>query len=235
MSTLTTLSMSDDDRPSQDWNLDRLEKYAHSCVNKIAGFGRRSLYQTWLFGEALALIHKLKKGRGEWMEWLKTQPFSHGTANNAIKLHERISFEDLESFEGMTTTDVKIMLDILKRPPASKKQKPTPAPDQVADAATLPFPSVEGRTETDAGRDTPLTADDPDRYVTATDYARSPRKTPEPVVGPELTPAERLGQVLNLIVEVETSGVTADCSDLLIEIEAKVAALRQTLAVAATA
>lgn len=228
-------NLSNVERPSTDWTLDRLEKYALSCVNKIAGFGRKTIQQTWLFGEAIALIQKLKKGQGEWMEWLKTQPFSHGTASNAIKLYERIRFEDLESCEDMTSTDLKVMLGIIKRPPVSKKQQPAPTPDQVADAATLPFPSVDGRTEPSADGVTPPTSNAPDRHVTVTGETGPDRKLNEPVVGPDLTPAERLGQVLNLIADVETSGVTADCSDLLIEIEAKVAALRQTLAVAATA
>lgn len=235
MSTLTTLSMSDDDRPTQDWTIDRLEKYSLSCVHRIAGFGRKTIQQTWLFGEALYFIRTIKLEGREWVEWVKAQPYSLSTAMNAVKLYERVKMENLDSLDGMTVSDLKAALDIIKKPPVSKKQKPTSTADQVTDAATLPLPSVEGRTETDAGRDSPPTADTPDRHVTVNGETGPDRKLNEPVVGPDLTPAERLGQVLNLIADVETSGVTADCSDLLIEIEAKVAALRQTLAVAATA
>ena len=38
------------------------------------------------------------------MKWVETQTFSLSTAMNAIKVFERVTFEDLKKFDGMTAT-----------------------------------------------------------------------------------------------------------------------------------
>jgi hypothetical protein len=115
------------DRPDKTWTLEHLETYARKRADTIYGFGRKTITQTWLFGEALSMIEIIKKKDRTWVDWVKTQNYSLSTASNAIKLFERVSFEDLESFDGMTTTELKAMLDIIKRPP-SKKRHETTAP-----------------------------------------------------------------------------------------------------------
>lgn len=116
-------TLSNVERPTQDWTLSRLEKHASAHVSAASAFGRKSLVHHWLFGESLAFIKKLKRGRGEWMRWVKASAYSYSTCNNAIKLHEGIPFEALESCEGLNSTDLKVMLGIIKRPSVSRKQK----------------------------------------------------------------------------------------------------------------
>jgi len=47
-------------RPSKTWTVETLEKYALSRAVEIGNFGRKTLKQTWLFGEALFFIHEIK-------------------------------------------------------------------------------------------------------------------------------------------------------------------------------
>jgi hypothetical protein len=124
--SMNTPSKTNVSRPDSTWTLNRLQDYAISKAIEIHNFGRRTITESWLFGESLALIRKIKKEDRTWMEWLKTQPFSPTTATNAIKLHERVGFEDLESFDGMNISDMKVMLSIIKRPPPKRRETPTP-------------------------------------------------------------------------------------------------------------
>ena len=109
----------------------------------------------WLFGEALFFIRESLKEKGQWMKWVETQPFSLSTATNAIKVFERVTFEDLKKFDGMTASDLKVALDIIKMPPPSKKhkeeeEKSTPnAPEVATDATTDDAPEVATDATTD--------------------------------------------------------------------------------------
>ena len=58
-------------RPSKTWTLKSLEKYALSRAVEIGTFGRKTLEQTWLFGEALCFIRESLKEKGQWMEWVE--------------------------------------------------------------------------------------------------------------------------------------------------------------------
>jgi hypothetical protein len=232
-----TNSVSPSDRPNNTWTLENLETYARKRADTIYGFGRKTITQTWLFGEALSMIEVIKKKDRTWVEWIKTQNYSLSTASNAIKLFERVSFEDLESFDGMTTTELKAMLDIIKRPPVKKRHE-TPAPiarTEATDAATDVAPetsadqSVEGGSEhVDAGDHSAESVTV--RKLTTTDYTRpSHKKNSAPEVGPSLTASEVLGRAFTLLVEVEKIGITPDCNDILTLISAKVAVLIQAL------
>jgi hypothetical protein len=127
-------------RPRKSWTLDALKKYALSRAVEIGNFGRKTLKQTWLFGEALFFIHEIKKEKGQWMEFVKTQPYSLSTAMNAIKVFKRVSLDQLEEFDGMTASDLKVALAIIKMPPASRRrqeEKSTPnAPEKATDTTT---------------------------------------------------------------------------------------------------
>ncbi len=99
-------------RPNKSWTLDSLENYALKRAGAIHNFGRKTLEETWLFGEALGFIRERKKGSLVWMKWVATQPFSQSTATNAIKVSERVSFDELKKFEGMSASDLKAALEI---------------------------------------------------------------------------------------------------------------------------
>ena len=237
-------------RPDSTWTLDRLQEYALARANQISSWGRKTLVETWLFGSALALIRDKQKQEGKWMEWLKTQRISPPTATNAIKLSERISFEDLESCEGMTVSDLKAALDIIKQPPAKKRGKPvntSTAHQQDADQpSTIPISQATNASVLDSS--TTVTTKDaslapateksaPEQangHVTTTDYSRKDRrKRDELMVGANLTASEVLGQAFNLLLEAEKQGITPDCSDILNDLAAKVAALIQSSSVVA--
>lgn len=228
-------------RPDSTWSLERLEEYALARAETIAGFGRRTISETWLLGESLSLIQNMKKKEGAWIDWVKTQNFSLSTATNAIKLYERIAYHDLESCNGMTVSDLKASLDIIKRPPVKKRNSTVATPSVGAKAgeqpSTIPFSQ---RTDSDVPDSVTVeTAGiSPERAngrVTVTDYSRNGRKTAEPVVGADLTTSEVLGQILNQLLTAERLGITPDCSDLLDEIEAKIAFLKQGIAAVVSA
>jgi len=219
-------------RPDATWTLESLERYALERANVIHGFGRKTLVQTWLFGEALAYIRQIKTEGKEWMKWLKNQPYSHGTATNAIKLHERIPYDDLESCDGMTPTDLKIALDIIKKPPVKQRPLATSAPQATAvQDATV---ATNAPTDLEAAAERSDNADAAARHVTTTDYSRSNGKpTTKPGVGVTLTAAEVLGKALNLIIEAEKLGIEPDCGDILTKLSEKVTSLIQPLPIVA--
>jgi hypothetical protein len=220
------------DLPNKDWTLKKLENYALERATEICGFGRKTLTQIFLFGSALSLIQKIKKEEKTWMKWVKTQPYSLSTAAHAIELSRRVIFEELDAFNGMTTNETMIILDILKKSPPKKLRKQTPAatsPD-VANA-----PDAQDGSPDQSNDDAPEQAAT-ERKVTVTDYSQKrSRKNAEPVVGASLTASEVLGQVLNLIVQAEKIGITPDCNDILAEITTKITTLTQTLKVVTAA
>jgi hypothetical protein len=121
----------ENDLPNKSWTLEKLQGYALDRADQISSFGRKTIIHTWLFGASLACIQEIKKENRTWIDWLKSQPFSPTTAANAIKLYEKVRIEDLSRFDGMTVSDLKVMLDIIKRPP-SKRQEEAPAPTSPA-------------------------------------------------------------------------------------------------------
>ena len=135
-------SITPTNRPSKTWTLEKLEQYALSRAGEISTFGRKTLEQTWLFGEAVFFIRESLKEKGQWMKWVETQPFSLSTATNAIKAFERVTLDELKKFDGMTASDMKVALDIIKMPSPSKKhkeegEKSTPnAPEVATDTIT---------------------------------------------------------------------------------------------------
>ena len=230
--------------PDKSWNLEKLESYALDRANEIHGFGRKTITQTYLFGSALSLIRDLKKQNKTWVDWVKTQDFSLTTATNAIKLAERATFDELQSFQGMTPTDLKAALDIIKAPaPKRRNQSPSQvAPDQPTEAALKLHKAETGSTDQGASdqtdgdpseqakaESTGTAPEAADRKVTMTRESTNGRKLNEPVVGSTLTPAEVLGQALNLLIVAKGLGVTADCSDILSQIGAFVADLSQSV------
>jgi hypothetical protein len=219
--------ISSDDRPVKTWTLKQLESYAQKRSQEINSFGRRTIVQTWLFGESLFLIREIQKKNHKWMDWLKTQPFSVSTAATAVKFYERLTFEELESFDGITVSDLKAMLNIIKSPPPQRRSN-TPTPAQPTNDVALKV--MNGQEEADQSAEVGqsnnvTTTEAPEPHVNR----RNGRKTDEPVVGPSLSVSEVLGQALNLVLEVEKQGVTPDCSDLLNQLAAKVATLIQTV------
>jgi hypothetical protein len=238
--TMTT-SVTSEGRPNKDWTLKNLEKYALDRVQEIHGFGRKTTVQLWLFGEALSLIRQRQKESKTWMDWVKTQPYSLTTATNAIKFWERIGFDDLQSYDGMSLSDLKAVLDIIKLPPVPKRRKQTPVlptTEQAIDQTTGNAPEATDQT-TDAPEATDESTDAPnkaaERKVTTTDYSQKGRKSEEPKVGPDLTAAEMLGQALNMLIAAEEIGVSQDCSGILTELATKIGALLQTIASAQSA
>jgi hypothetical protein len=216
------------ERPVKGWTLKALEAYAQQRALEINNFGRKTLVQTWLFGSSLSLIKEIQKKDQKWMEWVKTQPYSLSTATNAVKLFQRVTFEELSSFDGMSVSDLKAALDIIKSPPPQrKKQSSTPPQQAKGTALKLVNGQEQAEPSADVEQSTNVTTTQP--HVTGTDYRRNGRKTTKPVVGPTLTASEVLGQALNLLLEVEKQGVTADCSEILTEIAAKVASLLQAV------
>jgi hypothetical protein len=185
-------------RPDNTWNLKTLESYALERATEVADFGRKTLTQIWLFGSALSLIEKIKKEEKTWMKWVKTQPYSLSSAAHSIQIFKRVPFEELDAFNGMTTNETMIILDILKKSPPKKLRKQTPAatsPD-VANA-----PDAQDGSPDQSNDDAPEQAAT-ERKVTVTDYSRnSSRKNAEPEVGATLTASEVLGQVLNSTAE----------------------------------
>ena len=206
-------------RPNKTWTLENLEKYALSRADEISTFGRKTLEQTWLFGEVVSLIRDYLKEKGQWMDWVRTQPFSLSTATNAIKVFERVSFEDLKKFDGMTASDLKVALDIIKMPSPSKTHKeegeePTPnAPEKATDATTDDAPEKAS-----------------DRRVTITGPSRNGnQKTTEPEVGVALTASEVLGKAYSLLITAEQIGITSDCTDILAKLSEKLSNLAATI------
>ena len=206
-------------RPSKTWTLEKLEKYALSRVAEISSFGRKTLEQTWLFGEALSFIRESLKEKGQWMEFVKTQTYSLSTATNAIKAFERVSFEDLKKFDGMTVSDLKVALDIIKMPSRSKNhkeegEKSTPnAPEKATDATTDDAPKKAAV-----------------RKVTTTDYSRNgDQKTTEPAVGVALNASEVLGKAYSLLITAEQIGITPACTDILAKLSEKLSNLAATI------
>ncbi len=206
--------------PSKDWTLKSLEDYALSRCGEISTWGRKTLEQTWFLGQVLSLIRAITKEKGGWMKWVSAQPFSLSTAINAIKVYERITFDELTKFDGMTTTDMKAALEIIKTPPPSKKSKavenkPTPnAPEQVTDQTTEAAPETAS-----------------DRKMTTTDYSRNggQKKNAELEVGVALNASEVLGKALSLLIAAEQIGITPDCSDILAKLSEKITVLTATI------
>jgi len=194
-------------RPSKTWTLDALEKYALSRADEIGNFGRKTLEQTWLLGEAFSFIRDIKKEEGQWMDWMKTQTISLSTVTNAIKVFERVTFDELKKFNGMTASDLKVALDIIKMPSRSKThkeegEKPTPnAPEKASDRrVTITGPSRNGN-----------------------------QKTTEPEVGVALTASEVLGKAYNFLIQAEKIGITPACKDILATLSAKLSDLAATI------
>jgi len=215
-------SIAPTNRPSKTWTLDALKKYALSRADEIGNFGRKTLVESWLFGEALSFIRESLKEKGQWMKWVETQTFSLSTATNAIKVVERVSFEDLKKFDGMTASDLKVALDIIKMPSPSKKhkeeeEKSTPnALEEATDATT---------------DDTPEKA--AVRKVTTTDYSRNgDQKTTEPEVGVALNASEVLGKAYSLLITAEQIGITPACKDILAKLSEKLSDLAAATIVA---
>ena len=95
-------------RPSKTWTLEKLEQYALSRAVEIGNFGRKTLEQTWLFGEVVSLIRESLKEKGQWMDWVRPQTYSLPTATNAIKVFKHVTFDDLKRFDGMTVSDLEV-------------------------------------------------------------------------------------------------------------------------------
>ena len=222
-------SITPTNRPSKTWTLDTLEKYALSRADEIGNFGRKTLEQTWLLGEAFSFIRDIKKEEGQWMDWMKTQTISLSTVTNAIKVFERVTFDELKKFNGMTASDLKVALDIIKMPPASrrrKEEKPTPNSPEVATDASTDDDTQEA---TDA-----TTGDTPEkaavRKVTITGPSRNgDQKTAEPEVGVALTASEVLGKAYNFLIQAENIGITPACKDILATLSAKLSDLAATI------
>jgi hypothetical protein len=130
--------------PSKTWTLEKLEQYALSRADEISSFGRKTLEQTWLFGEVVSLIRDYLKEKGQWMDWVRTQPYSLSTATNAIKVFERVTFDELKKFDGMTASDMKVALDIIKMPPVSRKRQEEKSTPNAPEKAAKPDAEVKG-------------------------------------------------------------------------------------------
>jgi hypothetical protein len=233
-----TNSISPSNRPDKAWTLETLENYARDRADEISNFGRKTIVETWLFGESLALIRNLKKEDRGWMNWVKSQPYSLSTATNAIKVYERVKFDELTLFKDMTVSDLKSALEIIKSPPPQRRriEKAVPVSQEVLKDHT----TSEKVADTDSGslpEDTTVETNDeaPEkatiRKMATTDYTQpSHKKSPAPEeVGPSLTACEVLGRAFTFLVEAEKLGITPDCKALLTQISAKVAALVQAL------
>jgi hypothetical protein len=222
--------VSDASRSDKTWNLKSLQRYALDRADAIGNFGRKTLTQTWLFGESLSFIQEITKKKGGWMDWVKTQPYSLSTAVNAIKVYKRIGFDELESFVGVTGTDIKIALDILNSPPPKKLRKQTPAATTTGEATEQSSSDAPEQATEQSSNDAP------ERKVTTTDYSRGgSRKNSDPEVGAKLTAAEILGQANNLLIEAEEIGITPECMDILAQMSERIATLTQTLKVVVAA
>jgi hypothetical protein len=217
-------------RPNKSWTLETLEDYALDRASEINNFGRKTIVQTWLFGESLALIRGKQKEKGEWMTWVKTQPYSLSTATNSIKVYERVNFDDLNQFNDRTVSDMKSALEIIKSPPPERRRRATPdpiTPDILTDHTTDVAPP-EANDETTGVAPEKATI----RKMTTTDYSRNGvQKNSTPEVGVSLTASEVLGKAYTLLIEAEKVGMTPDCNEVLAQISAKVADLTQTLTV----
>lgn len=213
MSTMTAST----DRPNKTWTLAALETYARARAGDINSFGRQTLEQTWLFGEAFNFIREIKKEKGQWMKWVETQRFSLSTATNSIKVFERVSFNELKKFDGMTASDMKAALEIIKTPPPKnrKENEARPTPDTSEKAIDQTTENAPEKT---------------DRHVTTTDYSRNgDQKTSEAVVGPALTASEVLGKAYSLLITAEQVGITQECKNILTQLSEKIAALASTM------
>ena len=190
------------DRPSDNWSLEELESYALDRATEICNFRRRTLVETWLFGESLALIRNLKKEDRGWMNWVKTQPYSLSTAMNAIKLYERIIFDELDLFKDMTVSDMKSALEIIKKPIPQKRRQKSAASSASEMTNDLSSQDVPQKSEVDLQA---ATVDAPVRKEIITDYTRKGlQENPARHVGPTLTAAEILGRAFNLLIEAES-------------------------------
>ncbi len=216
---MSDIIVGEDGRPDKSWDLKKLEGYALDRAKEIHSFGRKTITQTWLFGESLSLIRDFLKEKSGWMKWVEAQPFSLSTASNAIKVFPRVTFDELKKFDGMTTTDMKAALEIIKMPPPSKKSKavedkPTPnAPEQATVQTTEPAPETAVR------------------KITTTGYSRNgdQKKNPEPEVGVALTASEVLGKALSLLIAAEQIGITPACKDILAKLSEKITVLTATI------
>ena len=191
-------------RPDNSWTLAQLENYAHDRASNISSFGRKTLTETWLFGESLFFVEEQTKAAGTWLAWVKAQGYSLPTASNAIKLYQRIPYGDLDSFDDMTVTDVKIMLGLIKRPPV--KRPPVETVETVdVESETLLESEPVGKTESGPAP----------HKVTTTDQRKAKIVN---VSGVSLSVSEVLGKALNLVVEAQKIGVDSSCDDILRQI-----------------
>ncbi len=217
-------------RPDKSWTLETLEEYALDRASEINNFGRKTIIETWLFGESLSLIREKQKEKGEWMTWVKTQPYSLSTATNSIKVYERVSFDDLNQFNDMTVTDMKSALEIIKSPPPQRRRRATPIPttsDVGTDHITDIAPEVANDETTEVAPEKTTI-----RKMTTTDYNRPGlEKYATSDVGASLTASEVLGKAYSLLIEAEKVGMTPGCNEVLAQISAKVTDLIQKLTV----
>jgi hypothetical protein len=204
------------DRPNKTWSLKNLENYALDRASEINNFGRKTIMETWLFGESLSLIRDIKKDTGDWINWIKTQPYSLSTATNAIKVNKRVTFDELNLFKDMTVTDMKSALLIIQSPPPQSRRR----------ERLLPINSEEAKVETTDGAPEKAAP----RKITVTDYSRvGVQKNHTPEVGASLTASEVLGQAYTLLIEAEGIGVTVDCNEILAQISSKITNLLQQI------
>ena len=199
-------------RPSKSWTLEKLEKYALSRVAEIGNFGRKTLEQTWLFGEALFFIRESLKEKGQWMKWVETQTYSLSTATNAIKICARVTLDELKKFNRMTASDMKVALDIIKMPPAPRKrqeEKSTPnAPEKATDTTTGDTPEKAAKLDAEVKGVSTRKCDKP---VAQQNAPAAQPLTPEATI-PLMTAMEYLHKINLKLEELERGlvGVTPD-------------------------
>jgi len=199
-------------RPSKSWTLDALKKYALSRAVEIGNFGRKTLEQTWLFGEALFFIRDYLKEKGQWMKWVETQTFSLSTAMNAIKVFERVTLDELKKFDRMTSSDMKVALDIIKMPPAPMKrqeEKSTPnAPEKATDTTTGDTPEKAAKPDAEVKG---VSTKKCDKQVAQQNAPAAQPLTPEATI-PLMTAMEYLHKINLKLEELERGlvGVTPD-------------------------
>ena len=94
-----TMGKLEDEKPSADWTVDKLGRFAEAQEGICAGLGRKMAIHRFREGLALTLAQG-KVGYGGWMAFLGKHGISHSSEDRARKLYEMAKNE--KNLEGLT-------------------------------------------------------------------------------------------------------------------------------------
>ncbi len=99
-----------EDLPKKGWSAEQLVEYSASAVHRANVMARKTAIEAWLAGQAL-LFARNKAKHGEWLALLKAHDIPRSTANELIRLAERVrsqrQLENLTVAEAMKISGIR--------------------------------------------------------------------------------------------------------------------------------